>query len=58
MKDKKTQQEKDDDDFVDYWIGQQPILTEREQEKELTQMLKCADFIRKHKIEPNLDSIY
>lgn len=49
---------KDERDFVDWMIDQQPELSEAETKKALLQMEKCADYIVKNRIEPNLDSIY
>ena len=56
----KTKEEviKEDKDFLDYWIESQPELTEEEQEQKLAELNKCADFILKKKITPNMDSIY
>ena len=48
----------DDDAFVDWYMSQQPILTEDEQRAKVEELNRCADFILKHGITPNLDSIY
>ena len=44
------------DDYFAYWyIEQQPILTEEEIEQNIKQLNKCADFILKNGITPNLE---
>jgi hypothetical protein len=48
----------DDDSFFDYWFESQPELTEEEEKQKLEELNKCADFILKNKITPDLDSIY
>lgn len=48
----------DDDAMVDWYMSQQPILTVEETMQEIEKLNKCADFILKSGITPNLDSIY
>lgn len=48
----------DDDSMIDWHMSQQPVLSEQEQKEEIEKLNKCADFIIKMGIEPNLDSIY
>lgn len=48
-----------DDDAMVYWfMSQQPILTAEETIREIEKLNKCADYILKTGITPNLDSIY
>ena len=48
----------DDDAMIDWYMSQQPILTEEETIQEIEKLNKCADYILKSGITPNLDSIY
>jgi len=48
----------EDDLYVEYMLNQMPELTEEENRKQLKELDKCADLIRKKGITPNLDSIY
>lgn len=47
-----------DDAMVDWYMSQQPILTDEETMREIEKLNNCADFILKSGITPNLDSIY
>jgi len=47
-----------DDDFIDWWIDNEPELTEEEQKQKMIDLDKCCDFILKNKITPNMDGIY
>ena len=47
-----------DDDFIDWWIENEPELTEEEQKQKMIELDKCCDFILKNKITPNMDGIY
>lgn len=51
-------QAEEDEAFLDWYIEQQPELTEEEQREELEKLNKCADYILKNKITPNMDGIY
>ena len=48
----------DDDAMIDWYMSQQPILTAEETIREIEKLNKCADYILKTGITPNLDSIY
>ena len=48
----------DDDEMIDWYMSQQPILTAEETIREIEKLNKCADYILKTGITPNLDSIY
>jgi len=48
----------DEDSLLDYWLESQPDLTEEEEKQKLEESNKCADFILKNKITPNMDSVY
>jgi len=47
-----------EDSLLDYYFESEPELTEEEQIKKLDELNKCADFILKNKITPNMDGIY
>ena len=51
----KNETKKQDDAFLNFWMDSQPILTKSEQEKEIENLNKCADFVLKNKLTPNLD---
>lgn len=48
----------EDEYFIDWFIEQQPELTEEESKQKMVELEKCADFILKNGLTPNLDSIY
>jgi len=48
----------EDDDYIDWFIEQQPVLTKEESDKKMEELNRCADFIIKNGISPNLDSPY
>lgn len=47
-----------DDDFIDWWIENEPQLTEEEQKQKMIDLDKCCDFVLKNKITPNMDGLY
>lgn len=50
--------EKDDEDFLNYWLEQQPELSKEEQIIELERLNKNAEIILKSGITPNMDTMY
>lgn len=48
----------DEDSLLDYYFESEAELTEEDQIKKLDELNKCADFILKNKITPNMDGIY
>lgn len=40
-----------DDDFIDWWIENEPDLTEEEQKQKMIDLDKCCDFILKQTIQ-------
>ena len=48
----------EDDYFLDFYLNTMPELTEEESQKAMEEANKCADYIRKNGLTPNLDSIY
>ncbi len=53
-----TATQTDEDDYIDWWMEQQPELTPEEHADRLKRDAECADLILKLGIAPNLDSPY
>jgi hypothetical protein len=52
------EEKKDDEEFENYYLNTMPELTEEESKKAMEETNKCADYIHKNGLTPNLDSIY